>query len=73
MTEHYNRLDQAEMSAHVDALTGLWDREQYSGSAQQEEARNSGEAIGGCLRWQIPRNNIKDNGGEIKNFLTLSH
>ena len=25
MTEHYNRLDQADMSSHVDALTGLWD------------------------------------------------
>ena len=29
MTEHYDRLEQAEKSAHIDALTGLWDRELF--------------------------------------------
>lgn len=29
MTEHYQKLDQAEKSAHIDALTGLWDRELF--------------------------------------------
>lgn len=29
MTEHYNKLEQAEKSAHIDALTGLWDRELF--------------------------------------------
>ncbi|MFQ8778231.1 MAG: GGDEF domain-containing protein [Roseburia sp.] len=40
MTEHYNRLDQAEMSAHVDALTGLWDREQFKISMLDELYQN---------------------------------
>ena len=29
MTEHYQKLDYAEKSAHIDALTGLWDRELF--------------------------------------------
>ena len=45
MTEHYNRLDQAEMSAHVDALTGLWDREQFKISMLDELYRTLGTAI----------------------------
>ncbi|MDO5338772.1 MAG: diguanylate cyclase [Eubacteriales bacterium] len=29
MTEHYQQLELAEKSAHIDALTGLWDRELF--------------------------------------------